>query len=103
VRPLHRHRPAAGIQREGDGEPIRHRLNRDGNRRVNAYVHRIAVTQLRCEPGARTIYDEAPTRPHQEKEAMRIQAAPQRRVFRRMLKDLTTRHADTRDAVPRIA
>ncbi|MGH8914613.1 MAG: transposase [Acidimicrobiia bacterium] len=34
----------------------RHRLNRGGNRRVNAVLHIMAVTQLRCEPRARKIW-----------------------------------------------
>ena len=44
--------PLPASSAEGDGEPVRHRLNRGGNRRVNARLHRIAVTQLRCEPRA---------------------------------------------------
>ena len=32
---------------------VRHRLNRGGNRRLNAVLHRIAVTQLRASPQAR--------------------------------------------------
>ena len=31
---------------------VRHRLNRGGNRRLNAVVHRIALTQARCDPNA---------------------------------------------------
>jgi hypothetical protein len=33
-------------------ERVRHRLNRGGNRQLNAIVHRIAVTQARCSPPA---------------------------------------------------
>ena len=33
-------------------ERVRHRLNRGGNRRLNAIVYRIALTQLRCSPAA---------------------------------------------------
>jgi transposase len=32
------------------GNAVRHRLNRGGNRQLNAALHRIAITQLRC-PG----------------------------------------------------
>ena len=32
---------------------VRHRLNRGGNRRLNAILHRIAVAQARCSPAAR--------------------------------------------------
>jgi transposase len=31
----------------------RHRLSRTGNRQLNAALHRIALTQARCHPGAR--------------------------------------------------
>jgi transposase len=33
-------------------ERVRHRLNRGGNRQLNAILHRIAVTQARCSPAA---------------------------------------------------
>jgi transposase len=42
-------------------------FNRPGNRRVNAVLHRMAVTQLRCEPRARAIYDNARARGHPKK------------------------------------
>jgi transposase len=32
---------------------VRHRLNRAGNRSLNAVIHRIALTQARCHPPAR--------------------------------------------------
>jgi transposase len=32
---------------EGPGEPVRHRYNPGGNRRVNAILYRMALTQLR--------------------------------------------------------
>jgi transposase len=32
-----------------------HRLNRGGNRQVNAAIHRIALTQARCHPGAQAL------------------------------------------------
>jgi transposase len=31
------------------GNTVRHRLNRGGNRQLNAALHRIAITQLRCQ------------------------------------------------------
>ena len=37
------------------GNLVRHRLNRGGNRQLNAALHRIAVTQLRC-PGLGQTY-----------------------------------------------
>jgi transposase len=33
------------------------RLNRGGNRQLNAAVHRAAITQARCHPGARALLD----------------------------------------------
>lgn len=36
------------------GERVRHRLNRGGDRQLNALVHRIAITQLRVTPAAKT-------------------------------------------------
>ena len=32
------------------GKTNRHRLDRGGNRQINATIHRIAVTRLRCDP-----------------------------------------------------
>jgi transposase len=72
--------PLPASSGEGDGEPVRHRLNRGGNRRVNARLHRIAVTQLRCEP--RTPHDlrhRPCPRPHQEGGHAHPHATPQRR------------------------
>jgi transposase len=36
------------------GEHVRHRLNRGGNRQLNAVLHRIALVQARCHPPAQT-------------------------------------------------
>ncbi len=51
--------PLAASTAEGPGEPVRHRYNPGGNRRVNAILHRMAVTQLRSEPRAKKIYADA--------------------------------------------
>jgi transposase len=76
---------------EGAGEPVRHRFNPHGNRRVNCVLHHMALTQLRCEPRARDLYDHARQRGHTKTEAMRIL---KRRlsdvVHRRMIRDLET-------------
>jgi Transposase IS116/IS110/IS902 family len=50
---------------EGAGEPVRHRFNRYDNRRVNCVLHHMAVTELRCEPRARELYEHARHRGHQ--------------------------------------
>lgn len=64
--------PIPASSGEGPGRPRRHRLSRGGNRRLNAAIHRAAVTQLRCEPRARELYQAAITRGHTRREAMRI-------------------------------
>ena len=77
---------------EGHGEPKRYRFNDGGNRRVNAVLHRMAVTQLRCEPRARAIYDNARKRGHTKTEAMRIlKRHLSNVVYRRMIRDITSR------------
>jgi transposase len=54
--------PIPASSAEGDGEPVRHRLSRGGNRRLNAAIHRIAVTQLRYNHAlARSTTPPAPT------------------------------------------
>jgi transposase len=80
--------PLAASTAEGPGEPVRHRYNPGGNRRVNAVLHRMAVTQLRCEPRAQAIYERARTNGHTKKEA--------RRILKRHLSDVIYRRM-TRD------
>ncbi len=82
--------PLAASTAEGPGEPIRHRYNPGGNRRVNAVLHRMAVTQLRCEPRAQKIYADARANGHTKKEARRIlKRHLSDVVYRRMIRDLT--------------
>jgi transposase len=74
---------------EGPGEPVRHRLNPGGNRRVNAILHRMAVTQLRCDPRAQTLYANARARGKTKKEARRILKRHLSNViYRQMTRDL---------------
>jgi len=75
---------------EGPGEPIRHRYNPGGNRRINAVLHRMAITQLRCEPRAQPIYANArASGPHTKKEARRVlKRHLSDVVYRRMTRDL---------------
>jgi len=93
--------PLPASSAEGSGEPVRHRLNRGGNRRVNACIHRMAVTQLRCDPRARKIYDDARRRGHTKKEAMRILKRHLSDViYRRMTRDFKSRQpAPIEDAI----
>jgi transposase len=80
--------PLAASTAEGPGEPVRHRFNPGGNRRVNAILYRMAITQLRCEPRAKRIYAEARANGHSKKEARRIlKRHLSDVVYRRMLRD----------------
>jgi transposase len=86
--------PLPASRAEGDGAPPRHHLSRGGNRRVNACLNRIAITQLRCVPRARKIYDNARQRGHTKNEAMRIlKRHLSDVVYRQMMRDLDTRLA----------
>ena len=74
---------------EGPGEPVRHRLNPGGNRKVNAILHRMAITQLRWEPRAQAIYANARANHHTKKEARRVLKRHLSDViYRRMIRDL---------------
>jgi len=87
--------PLAASTAEGPGEPIRHRYNPGGNRRVNRTLHLMAVTQLRCEPRALALYENARSRGHTKKEARRILKRHLSDViYRRMIRDLAQRAAD---------
>ena len=81
--------PLPASTAEGPGEPLRHRWNPGGNRRVNAILHRMAVTQLRHEPRAQAIVADARRRGHSKKEARRILKRHLSDViYRRMIRDL---------------
>jgi len=64
--------PIPASSGEGPDAPVRHRLSRGGNRQLNAVLHRMAMIQLRFEPRARTIHDNARVSGHTKREAMRI-------------------------------
>ena len=86
--------PLAASTAEGPGEPVRHRYNPGGNRRVNRTLQLMAVTQLRCEPRARALYENARKRGHTKKEARRIlKRHLSDVVYRRMIRDLAASHA----------
>ncbi len=81
--------PLPASTAEGPGEPVRHRYNPGGNRRVNAILHRMAVTQLRREPRAQRIYANARAAGHTKKEARRVLKRHLSNViYRRMIRDL---------------
>ncbi|MGW0595424.1 IS110 family transposase [Streptosporangium sp. NPDC002607] len=62
---IRRFRTTAAFARHNGTAPIPvwsgksevHRLNRAGNRQLNAALHRIALTQSRCHPGARQLLE----------------------------------------------
>jgi transposase len=82
--------PLAASTAEGPGEPVRHRYNPGGNRRVNAILYRMAITQLRSEPRAQRLYAAARANNHTKKEARRIlKRHLSDVVHRRMTRDLT--------------
>ena len=84
--------PIPASSGEGPNRPIRHRLSRGGNRKLNAAILRIAMIQLRYEPRARTLFDNALARGHTRREAMRILKRHLASViYRTMLRD--ARHA----------
>jgi transposase len=71
------------------GNHERHRLARTGNRQINAAIHRIAITQMRCHDDARAYLERRMTQDHKTKtEALR---ALKRRlsdvVYRALLAD----------------
>ena len=86
--------PLPASTAEGPGEPVRHRYNPGGNRRINAVLHRMAVTQLRREPRAQKIYADARARGHTKKEARRVlKRHLSDVVYRRMIRDLAAQPA----------
>ena len=85
--------PLAASSGEGDGPPRRHRLNRGGNRRMNAILHQIAITQIRCEPRAQELVAAAAARHLTPREARRVL---KRRlsdvIYRQMIRDWDRAH-----------
>lgn len=85
--------PLVASTGEGPGEPARHRLNPGGNRRVNAILHRMAVTQMRCDPRAQALVERARARGHTKREARRIlKRHLSNAIYRTMIRDLQTTH-----------
>lgn len=78
------------------GNRERHRLSRTGNRQLNAAIHRIAVTQMRCHPEARAYLDRRLANRNTKTEALR--------ALKRRLSDVVYRTmlADAQSATPAI-
>lgn len=72
------------------GNRERHRLSRTGNRQLNAAIHRIAITQIRCHDDARAYIDRRLANGNTRTEALR--------ALKRRLSDVVYRAllADTR-------
>ena len=88
--------PLPASTAEGPGEPVRHRYNPGGNHRINRILHMMAITQLRCEPRAQAIYDNARARGHTKKEARRILKRHLSDViYRRMIRDQASHPAQS--------
>jgi transposase len=68
----------------GTGHDGPHRLNRGGNRQLNAALHRIAVVQARCHPGAAALLERRGQDKHETRKASL-------RALKRHLSDVTYR------------
>jgi len=73
------------------GNHERYRLSRTGNRQLNAAIHRIALTQMRCHPSARAFIQRRVADGNTKPEAIR--------ALKRRLSDVVYR-ALTQDAQP---
>ena len=77
------------------GNSDRHRLNRGGNRQLNAAMHRIAVTQLQRPGPARDYLERLTARGKTKTEAIRVlRRRISDEVYRRLLSDERARMAD---------
>ena len=73
------------------GKTNRHRLDRGGNRQINATIHRIAVTRLRCHPETQDYIARKRSEGKSTKEAIRCL---KRHLARRVWHLLQTPHPD---------
>jgi Transposase IS116/IS110/IS902 family len=79
---------------EGDGPPVRHRLDFGGNRRINSVLYIASVTQQRDHDVARTYIDRKTTKGKTAREARRAYKRHlANRVIRRMWADERRRSA----------
>jgi transposase len=73
------------------GNTQRFRLNRGGNRQINAAIHRIAVTQMRIHPDARRLITKHLTAGKTKTEALRVlERHLSNIVYRTLLQDTPT-------------
>lgn len=79
---------------EGDGQPIRHRLDFGGNRRINSILYIVSVTQQRGHQPAQDYLTRKKSEGKTRREARRAHKRHlANRVIRRMWRDETARHA----------
>ena len=73
------------------GKTNRHRLDRGGNRQINAAIHRIAVTRARCHPETRAYLDRKRAEGKSTREAIRcLKRHLARRVWHLLLEPAPT-------------
>ena len=81
---------------EGDGEPVKHRLDFGGNRRINSVLYIASVTQQRDLDEARHYIDRKVSEGKTRREARRAHKRHlANRVIRRMWNDESRRHNQT--------
>ena len=78
------------------GNTNRHRLDRGGNRQINAAIHRIAVTRARCHPETRAYIERKRPRARAPSEAIRCL---KRHLARRIWHLLQRRPTRSRTAI----
>ena len=79
------------------GKTNRHRLDRGGNRQINAAIHRVAITRARCHPETKTYLDKKRAEGKSTKEAIRCL---KRHLARRIWHLLRARHLHENDSPP---
>jgi transposase len=88
IGPIERFRSDAQLARHSGVAPLeassgrvqRHRLDRGGNRQLNAALHRIAITQARYHPEARTYLERKQSEGKTRREAIRSNYSRLRRA-----------------------
>jgi len=86
---LARHAGCAPIE-VSSGRVRRHRLSRLGNRKLNAALHQVVLTQARVHPPARAYLEKKRTEGKSNKEAFRCLKRHLVRVVFRALQELST-------------
>jgi transposase len=78
------------------GNTSRHRLDRGGNRQINAAIHRVAVTRARCHPETQAYIERKKTEGKSTREAIRCL---KRHLARRIWHLMQTTHTDTGEVI----